>query len=123
MNRDKLTEVIQKSCEKLMATRGYVSPVEVFMDINKLTEENYQSWRLKKIPYLERVLQVNLGKCSLVMKEIRALARKNNWKPSQTAYYSFGKGKKLDLQFSKSGNRYIEEQYRTHYLQAIKNNS
>jgi hypothetical protein len=121
MNREKLSASVKGCSHKLMMIKGYVSPIDVFMEMNILSEANYKDWRFKKISYLERVLQVNLMKCSFIMKEIRSVARENNWKPSKTAYNSWGKGKKLNLQFSKSGNPNIEEQYRTHYIKPSKN--
>jgi hypothetical protein len=40
----------------------------------------------------------------------------NGKKWLKTVYNSWGKGPKVRLQFSKSGNKQIEESYATHYV-------
>lgn len=50
------------------------------------------------------------------MKEMRGFAKRNNLKSSWTYYHGWGKNKKAKLQFSKSGDEYIETAYATHYI-------
>jgi hypothetical protein len=42
------------------------------------------------------------------MKELRNYAINSNLKPSYTAYKKWGKGNKIDLRFSKYGDKNIE---------------
>jgi len=53
-----------------------------------------------------------------IMKEIRTYAAKNNLKPSWTHYHQWGKNKNQKLQFSKSNDDKIEQNYATHYVGA-----
>ena len=104
-------------CQK----RGYAAPVDVLMDIGVLRKQDYENWRNGRVDYLERVCQCNLHKLSEIMKEVRAYARKNDLKPSETVYKQWGlnkKGKKVvsRLRFSKSGDPGVERGYSTHYV-------
>ena len=95
---------------------GYVSAVDVFKGMGILSSENYEAWRLGRIPYLEKVVQSNLSKISKAMKAVRVWAREQGLKQSETAYRKWGSGPKHDLRFSKSGNPQIEKAYRTHFV-------
>ena len=91
------------------------------MDIGVLKKQDYENWRNGRVDYLERVCQCNLHKLSEIMKEVRAYARKNELKPSETVYKQWGlnkKGKKdvNRLRFSKSGDPGVEKGYSTHYV-------
>ena len=50
------------------------------------------------------------------MKTVRRNSLKGNLKSSWTAYKSWGKGKKIDLRFTKSKDSNIEETYATHFV-------
>lgn len=80
----------------LLKEKGYISFVDVFMALGYLSKSDYENWRRKKVPYLERVVTVNLGKINFIMKTVRRNSLKGNLKPSWTAYKSWGKGKKID---------------------------
>lgn len=82
-----------------------------------MSVEDYENWRFGRIPYLEKVCKINLSKLTLIRKELKAYGQKKNMKPSWTAYNKWGsKGKKIPLQFSKSGVSSIEEAYATHFV-------
>ena len=104
--------------------RGYATAVDVLMDIVVLKKENYENWRHGRIPYLERVCEINLSKLSTVRHEMRVYARKAKLKPSFCYYKQWavkkrgGQGKKpvIPLKFSKFGKEEIEKQYSTHFV-------
>ncbi len=96
--------------------RGYAAPVDILMDIGALKKSDYELWRKGSVPFLEQVCQCNLHKLSLIMKEIRSYAAKNHLKASFTFYRKWGKGKKVQLRFSKSNDPKIEQAYATHYV-------
>jgi hypothetical protein len=68
------------------------------------------------VPYLERVLSANLSRINFVMKTVRRNSLNGYLKPSMTVYNSWGKGKKVLLQFSKSGDPTLEMVYATHFV-------
>jgi hypothetical protein len=84
--------------------------------MGKLTPQNHEAWRTGKVPYLERVITVNLAKISVLLRALHANCLKGNLRPSLTAYTSWGTGKKRTLHFSKSGDPNVERAYATHYL-------
>ena len=81
-----------------------------------LSQVDYENWRLNRVPYLERVLTLNLPTINFVMKMVRRNSLHGHLKPSMTVYKSWGKGKKVLLQFSKSGDPTLEMAYATHFV-------
>ena len=126
MNNEELKNKVHSAMYKLIKENGVASPVEVLIAVGVLSKENYEKWRYGKIPYLERVCEINLNKLSAINHEIRVFARKNNLKPSWTYYKTWGQNKKnntenpIKLRFSKSGDENIECHYATHYISVRK---
>jgi len=116
MNNHELKQKVHSAMYTLIKKNGVVSPIEVLMEIGVLTKEKYEDWRHGRIQYLERVCQINLSKLSTINHEIRAYARKTNLKASFSDYRKWGKGNRIRLRFSKSGNEQVEKQYATHYV-------
>ena len=132
MNDKELKQKVNDTMYALMKKTGIIAPVDVLMGVGVLSKIDYERWRRGEIDYLERVCKINLRKLSNINKEVRALATKNNLKPSWTFYNQWnkvdkngqGKGKKkstspqksIKLRFSKSGDEAIERQYATHYI-------
>ena len=106
MNKNELKKKVKVTAGTLLFERGYISPVDLLMEIGYLTSESYEDWRRGRVPYLEKVCKVNLGKLSTIMRELKQYAREKDLKPSWTGYNKWGKGKKIRLRFSKSGNEY-----------------
>lgn len=94
--------------------------VDVFVQLGYLTEKDVESWRLRKIPYLENSIAVNLAKVSFICKVVHSNCKNGNLKSSRTDYMSWGKGAKQRLRFSKTGRKEIEDAYSTHYLKPEK---
>jgi len=120
MNNAEIKTRVHAAMYKLIKEKGVASPVEVLLELGILSKENYEDWRFGRVSYLERVCQINLGKLSTINHEIRVFARKNELKPSWTAYMKWGKGNKTRLRFSKSSGEQIERLYATHYVSKIK---
>jgi len=96
--------------------KGYISLVDVFVDLGYLTEKDTEAWRMRRVPYLEKCIKVNLSKASLIVKTVRCNCINGQLKESFTAYQSWGKGQKNTLRFSKSGQSNIEKAYATHFI-------
>ena len=103
---------IANAAGKVVAKKGYVSTVDLFLELSWLTSHKLDDWKMGRIPHLERVITANLKKISRTMKELRSWAIHSNLNQSMTAYRHKGH----PLQFSKSGNTHIESAYRTHYV-------
>ena len=120
MNRRDLEKKLSPITAHLFQTKGYICLVDVFVGLGYLTEKDVENWRLRKVPYLEKSIGVNLSKISFICKVVRSNCKNGNLRESKTEYMSRGKGNKQKLQFSKTGRREIEEAYSTHYLKPKK---
>lgn len=59
---------------------------------------------------------LGMGVFIFVMKTVRKNCRNGNCRESWTGYTSWGKGRKMELRFSRSGEEAIERTYATHFL-------
>jgi len=66
LNRRKIEKRLSGITSNLLREKGYISFVDVFISMEKLSKEDYENWRFKKVPYLERVIKVNLAKINLL---------------------------------------------------------
>jgi hypothetical protein len=116
LNRKQLQSKLNTVTSELLKEKGYISSVDVFMKLGYLDPKDYENWRMKRVPYLERVIKINLGKINFIMKTVRRNCLNGNLNPSWTGYKSWGKGRKIDLRFSKTGKPNIEKSYATHFV-------
>jgi hypothetical protein len=115
-NRRDLERALSPITSELLKEKGYLCFVDIFMRLGSLSQSDYENWRMKRVPYLERVLKLNLPTINFVMKTVRRSSLNGHLKPSMTVYKSWGKGKKVLLQFSKSGDPVLETAYATHFV-------
>ena len=117
MDRAALIEKAKAAADRLLQAKGYISTVDVLLELGRLSPENHKRWRARQIPYLESVILGNLSQHAVLCRELSLYAKKERkLKPSHTVYLSWGKGRKQKLQFSKSGDSRMEELYSTHYV-------
>jgi hypothetical protein len=116
VNRAEIVASMNRASSDLLREKGFISFVDVLIRMDRLTKEDYESWRMRRVPYLERVIRLNLSQISHLLRTLRQNAVKCKLKPSKTAYVSWGKGPKRPLRFSKTGHPRIEESYATHFV-------
>lgn len=107
---------MRRTIDALLGEKGVVSPLDLFLKLEKISPKLIEDWRFGRVPYLERVLQGGLGQLSFIMSTLREVARERGLKPSYTAYKRWGKGPKQPLRFSKFGDPNVERHYATHYV-------
>ena len=117
MNRNDLEKKLSPITSKLLKKQGYICFIDVFIALGYLDKKEVELWRMKRIPYLEKCIQVNLGRIGFIIKTVRSNCIKGKLKESYTTYNSWGKGRKVPLRFSKSGQASIEKIYATHFIQ------
>jgi hypothetical protein len=117
-NRRDLERALSPITSELLKEKGYLCFVDIFMRLGCLSKTDYENWRMKRVPYLEWVLRLNLLTINFVMKTVRRNCLHGHLKPSMTVYKSWGKGKKVLLQFSKSGDPTLETAYATHLVRS-----
>lgn len=120
MSRQDLKKRVWKCAGQLFAEKGYVSPVDLLVKMERLTSKQAEDWRFGRIPYLEQVTIGNLAKMNTILLTLREFAKSMELKPSLTVYMSLGKGSKQRLLFSKYGSPHVEEMYATHYVRQKK---
>ena len=116
MNNVDLEKKIREIICELSDRKGFISSVDVLIQLNYLSQADYDNWRNGKIEYLEKVCNTNLAKLKTINQIISKISKKMKFEPSWTAYNKYGKGPKQRLQFCKSGNENIERAYSTHYV-------
>jgi len=86
------------------------------MEMGKLSGKDYENWRFQRVPYLEKVITINLSKINLILRTIQKNAQNGGLKASKTVYTSWGKKSRTLLRFSKSGAPHLEQTYSTHFV-------
>ena len=114
--RDKYYTKVTKAVHECLKQKDFITPVDILIKTEHLTEENYNNWRVGKIPYLEKVINCNLSKINRILRILKNHSIDRGLKPSNTIYKKWGKGIKKLLQFSKTSNPLLEELYSTHYI-------
>jgi len=114
--KDKYYPRVVRAAGKILARADVVAPIEILIEMGNLSQKNYEAWRKGKVPFLERVFEGNLSKANRILRIIGFHAHDLNMVPKITHYHQWGKGKKRALQFSKSGDKKLEEAYSRHFL-------
>src|SRR5262244_862948 len=107
---------IVKATEDLLREKGFVAPIELFIRMDLLSPSSVENWRRGRIPYLERAIQCNLSKANRILRILRMHAHDLDLKPVPTVYKRWTRGPRTLLDFSKTGDRAVEEAYARHFL-------
>lgn len=116
MNRQQLNVAALAAADLCLKARGYIALDEVFREMGKLDSKHWDEWRRGQVPYLERVIRLNLSQISVVCRAVQASARRGNLKPSWTSYVRWGKGPRTPLRFTKSGDPRLERIWATRHI-------
>ena len=114
--KDKYYPRVVRAAGKILARADVVAPTEILIEMGNLSQKNYEAWRKGKVPFLERVFEGNISKANRILRIIGFHAHDLNMVPKITHYHQWGKGKNRALQFSKSGDKKLEEAYSRHFL-------
>jgi hypothetical protein len=116
LNRQELQKKVRHIVQQLVFEKGYASPLDLFLKMEKVSPKLVEDWRFRRVPYLERVLHGNLSQFNFILTKLRETSRDLELKESCSTYVSWGKGPKRPLRFSKSGDIHSERRYSTHYV-------
>ena len=114
--KDKYYPQVKKAFAAILSKSDVVTPVDVLIQMGNVSQKNFEAWRKGQVPHLERIFEGNLSKANRILRIIGFHAHDLNMIPRQTTYKQWGKGKNRTLQFSKYGNKKIEDAYSRHYL-------
>lgn len=118
MNKNETIGAVHNSMYHQILKNGYATTVQILMDLQILSKENYEKWRFGRVDYLEHVCKVNLTRLGFILRTMQEYGKKQGLKESFTYYKKWGnKGKTTaKLRFSKSGNKNVEMSYSTHFV-------
>ena len=116
MSREKLAQRALAVTGACLETKGYIAITDVLIAAGLLSREDYERWRSRQVPYLERVIRGSLPSINHVARTVAANCQRGGLRPSWTAYMSWGKGQRVPLRFSRTGDPNIERAYATHWL-------
>lgn len=116
MNRRELELAALAAADRCLKARGFIALDEVFREMGKLDAKPWDEWRRGRVPYLERLIRLNLSQINAVCRAVHASARRGNLKPSWTAYVKRGKGARTPLRFTKSGDPHLERAWATRHV-------
>jgi len=113
---DRLYPRIERAVAAILQRGKVVAPVDVLVEMGLLAPEHLNDWRRGKVPYLERVIRCNLAKLSRVLRILRFHVHDLRLVPLMTVYMRWGKGPRLRLRFTKTGDPKLEEAYARHFV-------
>ena len=114
-NRVPLADRVAEAAEAALATRRFVSAIDILVGIGWLDPEALERWRRGQIDCLEEVVRTNLSRISEAMRLFRSWATARGLFASQTEYVA-RTPRRETLRFSRSENPAIEASYRTHWV-------
>ena len=115
MARQDIQEQVRRVAEQAPAEQQYVRPIDVLLGLGWLAPSHLDQWRQGRVPYLEQVVQANLGKVTTAMAEFRRWARASGLTPSETTYLARTRDRH-ELRFSASADPDVEQAYRTNWV-------
>lgn len=71
LNRQELIRQANSAASKLLNEKGYISLVEVLMEMGKLSKADYENWRFRRVPYLEKVITLNLSQINFILRTLQ----------------------------------------------------
>jgi hypothetical protein len=114
--QDKYYPHVVRAFARLLSRSDVVSPVEILLEMGRLSRKDHLAWRCGQVPYLERVFAGNLSHANRILRIIGFHAHDLNIVPRHTVYHQWGTGKNRILRFAKSGDKNIEKAYCGHYI-------
>lgn len=69
INRQELQKKGRHTVHQLVWKKGYASPLDLFLEMGKISPKLVEDWRFGKVPYLERVLHDKKGE-SIAPREV-----------------------------------------------------
>jgi hypothetical protein len=117
---DRYYPKIVAAVDARLQSTGFVSPIDVLVSMLLLDRRHVEDWRRGRVPYLEKAITCNLAKAGRILRILRFHAHDLNLLPRATDYRRWGRGPKVRLRFSKSGDHKIEEAYARHFVKPVR---
>jgi hypothetical protein len=113
--RDPMFPRIERAVAAILANGKVVAPVDVLVKMDILAPSDLEDWRFGRAPYLERVVRGSLSRLSRLLRILGFHCHDLNLSPSHTAYVKWGRGPRMPLRFTKTGEERLEKIYARHF--------
>ena len=107
---------IERAVAAILVNGKVVTPVDVLVKMAILAPKDLEDWRFGRVPYLERVIRGSLSRLSRLLRILGFHCHDLNLVPSHTAYVKWGKGPRVPLRFTKTGEERLEKIYARHFV-------
>ncbi len=108
---DKYYPKVVSAFDRILTDGKVVAPIDVLMALGNLNPKKCEDWRFGRVPYLEKVIDGSLPKLHKILNIIGFHAHDLDMKPSPTVYKKWGKGRRIDLKFTRNRIPKIEATY------------
>lgn len=115
MSGTPLEQRVVTAAEGALATRHYVSAIDVLGGLGWLVQPHLDEWRQGRVQCLEQLIQIKSDKLSTAMRLFHDWVERRGLTPSETDYIARTRDRR-PLRFSVSGAPEIERASRTHWM-------
>ncbi|WP_182909249.1 DUF2293 domain-containing protein [Microbispora sp. H13382] len=113
--RSKLGGRVAQAAEIALATRKYVTPIDVLTGLRWLHDRHVETWRQGRADSLERLAAVDAVRMEEALSHLRAWALSRDLLESEAAYTA-GTRDRRPLRFTTAGDEDLERAFRVHWL-------
>lgn len=113
---DALFPRVERSVATILATGRVVAPVDVLVKMSLLAPKDVEDWRFGRVPYLERVVRGSLSRLGRLLRILGYHCHDLNLVASLATYVKLGKGARVPLRFTKTGEPRLEKVYARHFV-------
>ncbi|WP_274853108.1 hypothetical protein [Bacillus methanolicus] len=78
MSRIKIEKKVYTCAFELLQEKGFVSPIDLLVKMERIATKQVEEWRFGRIPYLERAATGNLAKLNHILMTLRKFAKEQN---------------------------------------------
>jgi len=107
---------VVRAVDELLADKGMVVPVDVFVKLGFLFELGLEDWRSGKAKSLEEVLRCDGVKAMRLLEILRLHARDRKLKATAVPYLVERRGRRYLLRFSKKDDPTFEKAFSHHFV-------
>jgi len=114
-HRPPLVDRVTQAAAAALAVQGYVSPVDVLLELRWIDGGAVKRWQQGQIDCLEAAIQTSPPRLSEAMELLRCWAAQQQLFATEAQYVA-RTAQRQTLRFSRSGDPRIEALYRTHWI-------
>lgn len=107
---------VVRAVDELLAEKGVVVPIAVFVKLGFLSEPGLEDWRSGQARSLEDALRCDAVKAMRILEILRLHARERKLKAVRSPYLIERKGQRYLLRFSKKDDPTFEKAFSHHFV-------